>query len=87
MTEVGTVSDLMHSGTTFISRNISSDQEVYEFIVTSFSPPIVPPSLLDDVARNILRLYPDIPALGSPFGTGNDTFGLSSVYKQAAAIR
>ena len=55
-------------------------------IVALSSPPIVAPSVLDNVVQNILRLYPDIPALGSPFGTGNETFGLSSVYKQAAAI-
>ena len=35
----------------------------------------------------LLDLYPDVPALGSPFGTGNNTFGLSSQYKRASAIR
>ena len=34
----------------------------------------------------IVRLYPDDPAFGSPFGTGNETFGLSPVFKRAAAI-
>jgi hypothetical protein len=30
---------------------------------------------------HMMELYPDIapPSLGSPFGTGNETFGLSSV--------
>ena len=74
------------SGTLFTSRSINSEKEVYELTLRSFSPPIVAPTVLDDVARNILRLYPDIPALGSPFSTGNETFGLSSVYKQRAAI-
>ena len=36
--------------------------------------------------QKILTLYPDDPALGSPFGTGNETFGLSSEYKRAAAM-
>ena len=36
--------------------------------------------------EEILRLYPDIPSLGSPFGTGNNTFGLSSQFKRYAAI-
>ena len=82
---VGSVSCLIcSSGTIFIPTSINSDKEVYELIVTNFSPP---PSSSNDVARNILRLYPDIPAFGSPFSTGNDTFGLSSVYKQAASIR
>jgi len=83
---VGIVSYLIHSGTTFISRTINSEKEVYDFIVATFSPPIVSPWLLDNVVKNILCLYPDIPALGSPFGTGNETFGLSSVFKQTAAI-
>ncbi len=34
----------------------------------------------------LMQLYPDNPALGSPFGTGNETFGLSSEYKRVAAI-
>ena len=86
--EVRSVSYLIcSSGTLFIPTSINSDKEVYELILATFSPPIVAPSLLDEVATNLLRLYPDIPALGSPFGTGNDTFGLSSVYKQTAAIR
>ena len=33
-----------------------------------------------------MQLYPDDPALGSPFGTGNETFGISSQYKRVAAI-
>lgn len=34
----------------------------------------------------IKQFYPDVPALGCPFDTGRNTFWLSSVYKQAAAI-
>jgi hypothetical protein len=45
------------------------------------------PSLqLDDAVDKLLQLYPDIPALGSPFDTGNETFGLSSQFKRAAAL-
>ena len=85
--EVRTVSYLIcSSGTFFTNRSINSDKEVYGLILASLSPPTVAPSLLDDVVTNLLRLYPDVPALGSPFGTGNETFGLSSVYKQRAAI-
>lgn len=42
---------------------------------------------MEKVATRILELYPDVPALGSPYGTGNETFGLSSQYKRFAAIR
>ena len=34
----------------------------------------------------MLELYPDNPALGSPFGTGNETFGAGMEYKRAAAM-
>ncbi|KAF8893075.1 Alpha/Beta hydrolase protein [Infundibulicybe gibba] len=44
-------------------------------------------SALEEASAMLLELYPDDPALGSPFNTGNDTFGLSSVFKQAAAIQ
>ncbi|KAI3602599.1 extracellular triacylglycerol lipase precursor [Moniliophthora roreri] len=37
-------------------------------------------------ADQLLQLYPDVPALGSPFDTGNETFGLNSQYKRSAAI-
>ena len=36
--------------------------------------------------NTILQMYTDDPAVGSPFGTGNETFGLSSQFKRAAAI-
>lgn len=40
----------------------------------------------EEAVDKILELYPDIPALGSPFGTGNETFGLSTGTKRIAAI-
>ena len=36
--------------------------------------------------NTILQMYTDDPAVGSPFGTGNETFGLSSEYKRVAAM-
>ena len=36
--------------------------------------------------QHILELYSDDPALGSPFVTGNNTFGAGAAYKRAAAI-
>ncbi|KAL0569134.1 hypothetical protein V5O48_012835 [Marasmius crinis-equi] len=37
-------------------------------------------------ADRVLEAYLDIPALGSPFGSGNNTFGLWEGYKRAAAV-
>ena len=45
-------------------------------------PPADFPAALDE----ILVLYSNDPSFGSPFGTGNETFGLSPEYKRLAAI-
>jgi hypothetical protein len=42
---------------------------------------------LNRTIEGIFALYPDVPALGSPYGTGNELFGSTSLYKRAAAIR
>jgi hypothetical protein len=56
-------------------------------IVANFTPPAFgAPEELIDVADILLQLYPNVPALGSPYNTGNETFGLSPVFKQVAAI-
>jgi acetylcholinesterase len=39
-----------------------------------------------ELIDRLLDLYPDEPELGSPFGTGNETFGRPAVHKRAAAI-
>ncbi|KAE9383344.1 hypothetical protein BT96DRAFT_1009327 [Gymnopus androsaceus JB14] len=43
-------------------------------------------SAISMAAAALSELYPPIPALGSPFNTGNDTFGTNPGYKIAAAI-
>ncbi|BEJ15098.1 hypothetical protein CspHIS471_0408650 [Cutaneotrichosporon sp. HIS471] len=45
------------------------------------------PRPIDNVTFNaILEKYPNKPELGAPFGTGSNTFLLSPLFKQAAAI-
>ncbi|KAJ6552220.1 extracellular triacylglycerol lipase precursor [Mycena vulgaris] len=72
-------------GTLFTAQTINSTEEIVETIVAMFTPTTSQPTLSSSIL-NLLELYPDIPALGSPFDTGNDTFGLSSQYKRAAAL-
>ncbi|KAF8182347.1 Alpha/Beta hydrolase protein [Pholiota molesta] len=58
-----------------------------EFLSLSVPSLQRPPSQeLSSIMNKLLDLYPDIPALGSPFGTGNKTFGLNKQYKRFAAI-
>ncbi|KAJ7450809.1 extracellular triacylglycerol lipase precursor [Mycena latifolia] len=75
----------LDEGTFFTPQVINSSDEIFGSFVAQYSPSISPPTLQSSVL-NLLQLYPDIPALGSPFNTGNETFGLSSEYKRAAAI-
>ncbi|KAJ6606261.1 esterase 1, partial [Mycena vulgaris] len=41
---------------------------------------------LEAAADRILELYPNDPSMGSPFGTGNETFGVGMQYKRYAAV-
>ncbi|KIL63619.1 hypothetical protein M378DRAFT_660840 [Amanita muscaria Koide BX008] len=65
---------------------VTSEDEIVQGITANYSPPVVSPQTLQSHIQTLLQLYPDIPGLGSPYNTGNNTFGLSSVYKQFAAI-
>ncbi|KAJ7742577.1 extracellular triacylglycerol lipase precursor [Mycena metata] len=76
------------SGTNLGTRGditINSTEEILESLVVMASPS-VSASKLESAVETVLGMYPDIPALGSPFNTGNNTFGLSSQYKRTAAI-
>ncbi|KAJ7574899.1 esterase 1 [Mycena floridula] len=76
----------LDEGTDFTTQTINSSTTIREWLVKNYTagPGDVP--LLQAAATQILYLYPDIPALGSPFGTGEDLFGLDSQYKRLAAI-
>ena len=76
----------MFLGTVFTSRSLLTTADINASIIANYSPPLVTPADLQDAANTLLELYPDIPALGSPFNTGNETFGLLTGYKRAAAI-
>lgn len=65
---------------------LNSEEQIHEYLIANFSPPLVSLPELEQAANRILELYPDVPALGSPFNTGNETFGLSSSFKRASAI-
>ncbi|KAJ7614131.1 esterase 1 [Roridomyces roridus] len=75
----------LDEGTIFTDPTVNSTEAIAEFLIAGASPSADPGKLNSSVAR-VLELYPDIAALGSPFGTGNETFGLSSQFKRAAAI-
>ncbi|KAJ8523188.1 hypothetical protein ONZ45_g322 [Pleurotus djamor] len=72
--------------TIFTPTTVNSTQQIKDTLSTMFRGPAVTDGVYDRVVDRILQLYPDIPSLGSPFGTGNETFGLSSQFKRMSAI-
>ncbi|KAG2008175.1 carotenoid ester lipase [Coprinopsis cinerea AmutBmut pab1-1] len=55
--------------------------------LATISPAKNPGRRLTNAVDRMLRLYPDVPALGSPYNTGDELFGFPSIYKRAAAIQ
>ncbi|KAK0229749.1 extracellular triacylglycerol lipase precursor [Armillaria nabsnona] len=73
----------LDEGTEFVpSRHDLSEDEIRDIVDKTYGPPTIPSAVMDD----LMMLYPDVPFLGSPYGTGKETFGLSSGYKRMAAI-
>ncbi|KAJ7450829.1 extracellular triacylglycerol lipase precursor [Mycena latifolia] len=75
----------LDEGTLFVDPTVNSTDEIFESLV-AMSSPSISPTALENAVSELLQLDPDIPALGSPFNTGNNTFGLSTQFKRAAAI-
>ncbi|KAK7040281.1 hypothetical protein VNI00_009748 [Paramarasmius palmivorus] len=68
--------------------NISSSDTIFNAIITNYTTNAdgTGDDALQAAANQLLELYPDVPALGSPYNTGNETFGLGSQFKRSAAI-
>ncbi|KAJ7023146.1 extracellular triacylglycerol lipase precursor [Mycena alexandri] len=75
----------LDEGTLFVDPSVNTTNALRSYIASQL-PGISDPVQLNSTINRMLELYPDIPSLGSPFGTGNDTFGLSNEWKRAAAI-
>ena len=79
----------MHPGTTFVSAtlNPSNENDLINLLAVRdipFQPD--PPSSFTQAAGSLIGLYPNDPSAGSPFGTGDNTFGLNPQFKRMAAI-
>ncbi|KAJ7241986.1 triacylglycerol lipase [Mycena rebaudengoi] len=80
----------LDDGTLFVAASIAinSTAQIVSQINSSFTTSTPSPgsvAALQKATNTLLGLYPDIPALGCPFNTGN-TFGISPVFKRAAAL-
>lgn len=85
-TSIDDFSNLHIIGTFFALSQEVTDPELRTWIEKQHSPPTLSQQALDQVADRLLQLYPDDPALGSPFGTGAELFGLPSSYKRRSAL-
>ncbi|KAG2008180.1 carotenoid ester lipase [Coprinopsis cinerea AmutBmut pab1-1] len=68
-------------------RNPNTTEEALRRYISGMISPLVAPSRAARVADRILELYPDVPALGSPYGTGDELWGLPSIYKRASSLQ
>ncbi|KAJ7624729.1 Carboxylesterase, partial [Roridomyces roridus] len=69
-------------GTLFVPTDTNSSDTIRDYIIVPSTPSPRGAQALAAAADKILELYPDDPALGSPFGTGDETWGLGSQYKR-----
>ncbi|CAE6419611.1 unnamed protein product [Rhizoctonia solani] len=79
---------LLDEGTVFVEgpgTSIQGDQDIINWLTARF------PGLYFGISnttavKELLSLYPTSPAAGSPYGTGNETFGRGAQYKRFASL-
>ncbi|CAE6511142.1 unnamed protein product [Rhizoctonia solani] len=79
---------LLDEGTVFVDgpgTSIEGDQDIIKWLTARF------PGLYFGISnvtavKELLSLYPTSPAAGSPYGTGNETFGRGAQYKRFASL-
>ncbi|KAL0063006.1 hypothetical protein AAF712_010137 [Marasmius tenuissimus] len=67
-------------------QDINSSEEILSGLFDVLSPSPRGDDVLRRSLTELLQLYPDDPSAGSPFDTGNETFGLNQEFKRYAAI-
>ncbi|KAH9062838.1 esterase 1 [Lactarius vividus] len=78
----GTVLD---EATKFLRRDFQTE-DITTWLNANFTPSPFGPDALRTGLNKLLSLYPDNPSAGSPFGTGNQTFGTGPGFKRGSAI-
>lgn len=69
-------------GTTFTPGGLKDENEIRDMVTSVLIPPVIP----DDKFAGLLATLPNDPSQGSPFGTGNNTFGHDAQWKRAAGV-
>ncbi|KAJ2916723.1 hypothetical protein MD484_g3687, partial [Candolleomyces efflorescens] len=73
-------------GTAFASQQPLTSQDLKAMLIAANSLPGVATDTLEAISDRILELYPEDPAVGSPYGTGNELFGLPASYKRHSSL-
>ncbi|KAF7350369.1 Carboxylic ester hydrolase [Mycena venus] len=76
----------LDEGTYFTRANINSSAMIKSFLFSNYTTPTASAKTLKEAVQKLVQLYPDVPSFGSPFNTGNETFGQSTEWKRYAAI-
>ncbi|KAK1220999.1 hypothetical protein PQX77_016212 [Marasmius sp. AFHP31] len=77
---------IIFTGTMATPQNINSSEEILSGMFNVLSPSPRGDDVLRRSLTKLLQLYPDDPSVGSPFDTGDETFGLNQEFKRYAAI-
>ena len=78
--------DVRDEGTTFVYPNtIDNTTALWDFLQQNYHNFNVSLFANDTAKAQLEKLYPEDPALGSPYGTGNETF-FGAQFKRAASL-
>ena len=73
------------AGTIFVPQDFQTE-DISIWLNANATPSPLGPDALKAGMDKVISLYLDDPSAGSPFGTGNQTFGTGSGYKREASI-
>ncbi|KAG8710874.1 hypothetical protein FRC09_020891 [Ceratobasidium sp. 395] len=76
----------LDEGTLFVNGgSLNTEQDIFNWATAHFTG--LNTGITNETAvRELLKYYPADPAAGSPYGTGNNTFGQGDEYKRYASI-
>lgn len=79
------VGDVQDEGTVFVEpQALNTTEDYLTFISLDYVGRNAPFTTNETTIAKIEQLYPDVPALGSPYGTGTQTF-FGEQFKRGAA--
>jgi hypothetical protein len=71
--------------TIFVPRGFQTE-DISTWLKANYTPSPLGLDALSAGVDKVMSHYPDDPSLGSPFGTGNRTFGAGPGYKRGSAV-